>query len=121
MISKLLERRSHRARPGLGAECNEDAYVNNRQPFEQAANYNSVMRTRWLVLLAVVLLPLAAASQDSGPSFVVQLKHTKIDLPYSSSSSCLTVFSDGRFHMGRCPIGPGQRLGYLKIYFQAKA
>jgi len=57
------------------------------------------MRTRLLVLLAVAVLPLAAASQDSGPSFVVQLKYTKIDLPYSSSSSCLTVFPDGRFHM----------------------
>jgi len=58
------------------------------------------MRVRWLALVAVVTIPLVLLPQSlPRSSFVVRLQYAKIDLPRSSSSSCLAIFPDGRFHM----------------------
>lgn len=55
---------------------------------------------RQFALLFVVTMPLAVSAQElPESSFVVKVKYTKVDLPRSSSSTCLAVFPDGRFHM----------------------
>ena len=43
-------------------------------------------------------LPLLGQAQAQLP-FVVKLKYARIDLPRSTSDSCLVVFPDGRFHL----------------------
>jgi hypothetical protein len=53
-----------------------------------------------LAMLFVVTMPFAASAQElPESSFLVKVKYTKVDLPRSTSSTCLAVFPDGRFHM----------------------
>jgi len=68
----------------------------------QSWSNGSAMRTLWFAFLVVITMPLAVSAQ--GPpdsSFVVRLQYMKDDLPNSSTSTCLTIFPDGRFHMGQ--------------------
>ena len=58
------------------------------------------MRLRRLAGLFLFAVPLAALPQSvPKPSFVVKLKYIKVDLPRQSSSTCVVVLEDGRFHM----------------------
>ena len=51
-----------------------------------------------LCLIAAIPLELLGQAQAQ-PTFVVKLKYVRLDLPRSSSDSCLVVFPDGRFHL----------------------
>ena len=51
-----------------------------------------------LCLIAAIPLELLGQAQAQ-PTFVIKLKYVRLDLPRSSSDSCLVVFPDGRFHL----------------------
>ena len=57
-----------------------------------------ILRLSFVCLMAAMRLTLLGQTQPQ-PPFVVKLRYVKIDLPRSSSDSCLVVFSDGRFHL----------------------
>ncbi len=57
------------------------------------------MRALSLALLFVLMSLALSAQELPESSFVVKAGYIKVDLPTSSSSTCLAVFHDGRFHM----------------------
>jgi hypothetical protein len=58
----------------------------------------SILRLSLLSLMMAIPCVLLGQAQPQSP-FVVNLKYVRIDLPRSSSNTCLVVFPDGRFHL----------------------
>src|SRR5262249_25798876 len=54
---------------------------------------------RFSLLWLALSIPLALLGQQPQAPFLVKMKYVKFDLPYSSSNSCLVVFTDGEFHL----------------------
>ena len=66
---------------------------------------------RLSLFLLAMAIPVALLGQAQPKSrFVVWLKSTKVDLPRTTSTTCLTVFPDGRFHMERGSERPYSKL-----------
>jgi hypothetical protein len=62
---------------------------------------------RFFVLSLMTAIPLVFLGQAQLQSpFVVKLKYAKIDLPRSSSDTCLVVFPDGKFHLEQGSVWP---------------
>jgi hypothetical protein len=62
---------------------------------------------RFFVLSLMTAIPLAFLGQAQPQSpFVVKLKYVKVDVPSSSSDTCLVVFPDGRFHLEQGSVWP---------------
>ena len=58
-------------------------------------------------LVMAMAIPVALLGQaQPEPSFVVRLRYMKIDLPRSSSTTCLAVFPNGRLHMEKSSEWP---------------
>src|SRR5262249_54774874 len=55
---------------------------------------------KFFLLSLMTAIPLAFLGQAQPQSpFLVKLKYAKVDLPSSTSDTCLTVFPDGKFHL----------------------
>ena len=52
------------------------------------------------ILIIILAMSIAALGQaPSEPQFLLRLKYVKSDLPLRVSTTCIAVFSDGRFHL----------------------
>lgn len=68
------------------------------------------MRRLWLILSFLLTIPLTVSPQaPHESSFVVKLKYMKVNLPSSSSRTCLTVYPDGGFHLEQVSDWPKSR------------
>jgi hypothetical protein len=74
------------------------------------SNFSAIRKTTFILtsfLFIVSAIPAALLGQAQlRTSFVVRLKYMKIDLPSSSSLTCLAVFPDGGFHMEKASDWP---------------
>jgi hypothetical protein len=59
----------------------------------------------------MMAIPVTFLGQSPPQSpFVVKLKYARIDLPRSSSDTCLVVFPDGRFHIEQSSDWPASKV-----------